>query len=124
MREYQRKRRIRKILYSRGALAVAFILLLLIGKATWGLYIKERESRKNLDRVEAELSALTARERKLQEDIARLQTPEGLESEIREQFQVAKPGEQMVVLVGEEKAAAVESVTEPSFVSKFFDLFR
>ena len=103
---------------------VAFVLLLLVGKATWGLYAKERESMKNLNRVEAELSALTERERTLQEDISKLQTPEGLESEIREQFQVAKPGERMIVLVGEEKAAAVESVMEQSFVSKFFDLFR
>jgi len=124
MRDFQRKRKIRRLLYSRSALAIAFILLILIGKATWGLYVKERESRENLDRVEAELSALTERERRLKEDIARLQTPEGLETEIREQFQVAKPGEQMVVLVGEEKAAVLEVVRERSLVSKFFDLFR
>lgn len=112
------------MLYSRGVLAIAFVLLLLIGKATWGLYAKEQESRKNLARVEADLAALTMREQKLQGDIARLQTSEGIESEIREQFQVAKPGERMIVLVGEEKAAAVEPVKEQSLVSKFFNLFR
>ena len=101
MKDFQRKRKIRKVLYSPGVILGLFLLLVLVSKATWGLYDKERESRKNLDRVEADLLALTVREEQLTKDIARLRTPEGIESEIREQFQVAKPGESMVILVEE-----------------------
>ena len=124
MRDFQRKQKIRKTLYSRGVLFGVFLLLVLVGKATWGLYDKERESQKNLDRVEADLSGLTLREEKLEQDIARLRTPEGIESEIREQFQVARPGESMVVLVEDTKEPPEQTVEERSLISKFFDLFR
>src|SRR3989338_1098308 len=124
MRDFQRKRKIRKVLYSKGVLLLLFILLILVGKATWGLYVKERESRKSLDRVESELLSLQEREKRLQDDIARLKTTEGIEAAIREQFQVAKPGERMVVLVEDAKSDPEQKVAEKSFVVKFFDLFR
>lgn len=124
MRDFQRKRKIRKVLYSRGVILGVFLLLVLVSKATWGLYDKERESRRNLDRVEADLLALTLREEQLAKDIARLRTPEGIESEIREQFQVAKPGESMVVLVEDKSEPAEQEDEEPSLMSRFFDLFR
>ncbi len=124
MNDFQRKRKIRKVLYSRGVMAGVFLLLLLISKATWGLYAKERESKKNLDRVEGSLAALTIRKERLQSDIARLNTPEGIESEIREQFQVAKPGEKMVMLVDDPHSTPAEPPPPRSLMSRFFDLFR
>ena len=124
MRDFQRKQQIRKVLYSKAALVAVLILLVIVGKATWSVYTKERESQKNLTRVENELASLQAREQKLQKDITHLQTPEGVETEIREQFQVAKPGERMIVLVEEGRAAPAEAPTERSLVSKFLDIFR
>ncbi len=124
MRDFQRKRKIRKVLYSTWVLFVILLLLVLVSKATWGLYAKERESQKNLDKVAAELSELRLREARLRTDIDRLQTTEGIETEIREQFQVAKPGERMVVLVSDRKNAPKQKVEERSLVGKFFDLFR
>lgn len=124
MRDFERKRKIRKALYSPGVLLLLLVLLALAGKATWGLYAKERESRKNLNRVEDELHGLELREERLQADIARLKTPEGIEMEIREQFQVAKPGEKMVVLVPDRAGEPGEKAEEPSLLSRFLDIFR
>ena len=124
MKDFQRKRKIRKALYSPGVLLVVFVLFLLVGKATFSLYAKEQESRKNLDKAEADLLALTLREERLQNDITRLKTSGGIESEIREQFQVAKPGEKMVVLVEDGKNVPEAKQEERSLISKFFDLFR
>jgi len=124
MREYQRKKKIRQYLYSKLALGVLLVLTLLIAKAAWNVYSKEQGSRASMSRAEQELAALKARHAQLSRSIERLKTEQGIEAEIREQFQVAKPGEQMVVLVGEEKAAVLEVVRERSLVSKFFDLFR
>ena len=124
MRDFQRKRNIRKILYSRGVILALFLLLILVAKATWSVYNKEHESRKRLDSVESSLTALQAREKKLREDIDRLKTPEGMETQIREQFQVAKPGERMVVLVDGKKDDKTNAPKEASVVSRFFDLFR
>ena len=124
MRDFERKRKIRRVLYSPGVLLLVFALLVLVGKATWNLYAKERESRRNLDRVEAELLGLQLREEHLRADIARLKTPEGIEEEIREQFQVAKPGERMVVLVPDRAGEPEPQAEEQSLLSKFFDMFR
>lgn len=124
MREYQRRRRIREVLYSRAALATLLLFTVLISKAAWDMYAKERESQRQLEAVESELAALVARENLLQDDLARLKTPEGIEAEIRAQFQVAKPGEQMVVLVEGRSAAPEEKIPVQSLMSRLFDFFR
>ena len=124
MRDFQRKRTIRKVLYSRGAIVAVLVLLILVAKAAWSVYSKESESRRRLDSAAADLVALQSRERKLRENIDRLKTPEGMEAQIREQFQVAKPGERMVVLVDEKKNDKTNAPQEASMVSRFFDLFR
>ena len=124
MREFQRKRHRRSFLYSRVVLLVLFIVLALLLKAVWGAYGREQEGTANLERAQDELAALHARAAALEEKLSRLKTPEGIEAEIREQFQVAKPGEKMVVVVPDKNPA--ESVSEPrqSFVSRLFDFFR
>ncbi|MDO8564810.1 MAG: septum formation initiator family protein [bacterium] len=124
MKEFQRKRTIRRVLYSRVSLLGALILVVLAGRATWGMYEKERESRRQFDRAQEELAALEAREKELTGRITRLDTPEGVEAEIREQFPVTKPGERMVVIVEEKEEVLQEVVFRRSLVAKFFDLFR
>ncbi len=124
MKDFERKRKIRKTLYSRGVLLGLLLVLIVVSKATFSLYTKERESQKNLSLAEANLSTLSLREARLQSDIARLKTSEGIDAEIRSQFQVAKPGEKMVVLVDDKKNMQEEPTEKKSIVTKFFDLFR
>ena len=124
MKEFQRKRTIKRVLYSRGSLLVLIILMLLVGKAAFGMYLKERESKRQLLRATEELAALSAREKELSASITRLQTPEGVEAEILEQFPVTKPGEKMVVIVEEKDGGEQEVVIRESLIEKFFDLFR
>ncbi len=124
MKDFQRKRKIRKTLYSRGVLFGLLLVLIVVSKATFSLYAKERESQRNLSLAEANLSTLSLREERLKSDIARLKTSEGIDAEIRSQFQVAKPGERMVVLVDDRKKEAEAPLEQKSLVTKFFDLFR
>ena len=124
MNDFRRKRTIRRVLYSRGVIVAVLVLLILVAKAAWSVYTKESESRRRLDSAAADLVALQSREKKLRENIDRLKTPEGMEAQIREQFQVAKPGERMVVLVDEKKDDKANAPKEQSLISKLFDLFR
>lgn len=94
-----------------------------MGKATWSVYSKERDSKASLSLASEQLVALVARQDNLTEQIERLRTPEGVEAEIRGQFQVAKPGERMVVVVEEEKVSEVPKEKQ-SFVSRFFNFFK
>ncbi len=125
MNEFQRKRNRGRFLYSRITLLVLLIVLAFLFKALWGAYGRERENTAKLERVQETFAALAARAAALEEKLARLKTPEGIEAEIREQFQVAKPGEKMVVVIPD-KSRGEEDVSEPnqSFVSKLFNIFR
>lgn len=124
MREFQRKRVLRKFLYSRVTLFFLLLALVFFIKSSIGAFENEKKSRANLQNAQDELAALQARQALLEGKIKRFQTPEGIEAEIREQFQVAKPGEKMVVVVEEKSAAENGSEPKQSFISRFFDLFR
>ena len=124
MREFQRKRKMWRLLYSRVVLLVLLIALVFLLKQSWDAYGREREGTANLLRAQEELAALQARSSLLEAKLTRLKAPEGIEAEIREQFQVAKPGERMVVVL--ENKTVAEDVSEPSqsFVSRLFEFFR
>lgn len=84
------------------------VILFVVAKATWNVYAKEQSSNEKRDRVVAELQMLKERERTLTASITRLSTDEGVEAEIRENYRLAKPGEQLVVIVDERQKEVVE----------------
>jgi cell division protein FtsB len=124
MKAFQRKKKSSSSLYV--YLAILFLLLLIfgLGKASWGAFLKERDSGRERGEAEDKLSSLEERRDILEDKIKALKTAEGIESEIREQFQVAKPGERMVVVVQEKKPAEEPSEPTSSLTSRFFDIFR
>ena len=124
MKEYQRKRHKGRFLYSRVILLVLLVVFAFLLKAVWGAYGRERENTVDFERTQNELTALQARAATVEEKLMRLKTPEGIEAEIREQFQVAKPGEKMVVVVPDKDVEKSISEPQQSFVSKLFGFFR
>ncbi len=123
MKAFQRKKPARSWWYSRAMLLVLFVLVGVMAKAAWSIYLKERDSHAHRFTAEQNLTELTARTSVLEKKIAGLKTPEGIEAEIRAQFQVIKPGERMVML-GSNPTAAVSTAPAPSLISRFFDIFR
>ncbi len=99
MREFQERRRFRKLLHSRYIIAGLIIICILLGRAVWNVYGKYEKSKMIADRTETELSNLKAREKSLNQEIIDLNTDSGKEREIRERFGVVKEGEKMIVLV-------------------------
>ena len=124
MREFQRKKKIQHYLYSWWALAILVALVALSGKAAWNVYVKERDSHANLNRASEQFAALEARQGALSGKIDRLKTSEGVDAEIREQFQVAKPGERMVVVVEDKNKKDASTEGSRSLIQSFFDIFR
>ena len=99
MREFKEKRKIRKLLYSQITIGFLFIALFLTTSATWSLYGKYRETKENTGNALQELSKLQEREMVIREDIERLNSPRGVEEEIREKFGFTKEGEGVIVIV-------------------------
>ena len=114
MFERNEKRKIRKFIYSWPMVVVLFILLGFAARGTWGVYAKYKESQANLETAERQYEATKKRADFLEREATRLSTDRGLEQEIRNRFQVARPGEHLVMIVGEEEKKPTEATTTVS----------
>jgi len=96
---------------------------LVVGRATWSVYQKERVTRHKLGSSQEEYSELTQRQEFLESEIERLGTPEGVEEEIRERFGFAKEGERVIVLVESDQSGASAGGSGSGFWSWLKGLF-
>jgi len=125
MREFQDRRRFRKLMHSRYAIIVLVVICILLIRGVWGVYEKYDKSRDIADRTKNELSNLSAREQSLSVEIVNLSTELGKEREVRERFGVVKDGERLVVLVEDESLKKpVNQITEESWWQKFVNFFK
>jgi len=99
MHEFQQKRRLRRTLYSKTSIVILVIISIFIIRGSWTVFQKERQSRKNVEEVESGLMAAKQRELELSTNIEKLNTPQGVEREIREKFSVKKAGEDVVLVI-------------------------
>lgn len=99
MIDFQQKRKINRIIYSKFSFVILFILVILLGKSTWDIYQKSKISSDNFNETKKEYDSLKARKEMLDSEINRLNTDSGTEEEIRSKFNVAKPGETVVVVI-------------------------
>ena len=124
MREFQERRRVKRLLHSRYAIAALLIVLLVLVRAVWSAYQKYEKSKDISVRIAAEYKALEEREKTLSSSLADLGTDEGKEREIRDKFGAVKDGEKLIVLVDDQapkNQAAV--VTEKGLWQRIKDWF-
>jgi len=104
MREFQDKRRFKKLMHSRYVIVALIIICVLLGRAVFSVYEKYDRSKDIADRAQNELLLLSAREQSLNKEIINLGTELGKEKEVRERFGVVKEGERMIVLVDDKSS--------------------
>lgn len=113
-------------LYSWPVLLILLASVLLLGFSVHGLYVKSRTAEANRREAEMRLESLQGRKAELDAELERLSTDEGVETEIRTRFPVAKPDEGVIQIVGEKKveeATTSSPLVEPNkdpFWKKFF----
>jgi hypothetical protein len=125
MVEFNKKKTYKRYVYSPLSLILLFLILILLIKALWGLYSKERLSATLLEREQAELSRTLERKKELANAVDYLKTDRGIEAEIRSKFRVVKEGESVAVIIGDEKtnATTTSTSTPSSLWQKFIGLF-
>ncbi len=106
-----KKRRVKRIIYSKPAVVVLLILAVFSVRAAWGAYARLSEITPELRRARDLRADLRVEKVELEEELARLETRAGKEEELRERYGAAKPGERMVVIVDPESNE--DSVDEP-----------
>ncbi len=87
------------MLTSRWAFVVLAVVTILLLKGAWGVHLKMKESQDSLVKVHQSLQVAQKRETELTTSIDTLKTPEGIEREIRSKFNVAKSGEEVIMVV-------------------------
>ena len=123
MREFEHKRKMRKVLSSPVLLVPFGILFLLLARGTWNIYLKDRASVSDLEFSEERLAKLQARQTTLTAAVENLSTEAGIEAEIRDRLQMAKPGERQIVIV-EDTSKQDQTTTVPrNFLQKMWDFF-
>ncbi len=128
MLNFKEKRTVKRFLYSKITIVLLALVLVFLINSAWGVSKKARVAYENKERVSGDLIELKERERALLENIEKLKTERGVESEIREKFGVVKNGEEVVVIVDSkvEKAKDDEqSIMSPRGLwQKFIGIFN
>lgn len=99
MRNFQQKRVFKDILHSKPVLILLGLLVLFFAWGVIGFMRKMIVTRENKIIAENKVLELQKQKDKLTSDIAKLQTPGGVEDSIRDKFGLVKPGEGEVVVV-------------------------
>lgn len=102
-----------RILYSRITFVVLSIVAVVLSLSVYERYTIEREMASRRSEAEAELEALKTRKLELEEKVKYLSADEGIEAEIRRHFDVAREGEQVVIIVDEKVNAAAATLATP-----------
>jgi cell division protein FtsB len=120
MKNFQHKNSFRQVLESKPFLILlSFIALAFI----WGVISfvgKMEETIKNKKIANSKLEELKQEKAKLSSDIAKLNTPEGVEASIREKFGYAKEGEGLIVVVDDKDKSAAETTPKHNLFVEFF----
>ncbi len=106
MLEYRQKRKIRRIFFSPVMMVFLLVIVFILAKATWNVRKKALESQVYLAQAQSQLDKASSTLATLASSVAALNTPAGVETDIRSQFLVAKPGEQVAVIVDSDASAS------------------
>jgi len=101
-------------------LFILLIMAVLLIRSALGVMNKERESAKYVRDLELEVSNLSKREGELKEGIAKLNTEEGVNEEIREKFSVTQEGEHVAIFVDGSSATSSEDRTNLPWYKRFW----
>ncbi|MEM9336590.1 MAG: septum formation initiator family protein [Patescibacteria group bacterium] len=99
MSKLRQKQQWRNFTRSKILLAVLVLLTIFSVRSVYERYTVERDMAARRAAIEAELSELEARRAALSERVDYLSNERGIEAEVRRQFDVAREGEQVVIIL-------------------------
>ena len=99
MFDFYEKRKMRGVIFSKITAGILISLALAISYSAYGRYVAERETRDKRLESATDLEALKQHAALLEAKVGRLESDQGMEREIRTQFDVKKDNEQVVVIV-------------------------
>ncbi len=118
-----RRRPAAKFFYSPVTGIVLLILLILVGQGVYKVFQKYTRSKQEYQSAERQLEAVRTRREELTRRVDRLKTEKGIEEEYRRNFNVAAPGEVLIVFPEDQNKQVLDVSTEKGWWQKLKDLF-
>lgn len=97
----------------RLALLALFVIVVGACSALWDVYKKERDSGVLKNQAEAQLYNLTMQEDHLNTEITRLETSRGKEEMLRQNYEMAKEGESMIMIIDPPESPPIVASSSP-----------
>lgn len=114
MAGFGKKKKITEYLYTKLSILVILIILVILVTAVSKRFTVERDmAQREMDSQKAK-QELQERKKILEERVEYLSGERGIEEEIRKHFNVAKPGEKVIVLVGDDGDGIVKETITPA----------
>lgn len=115
----------RSVLSSHYVHGILFIVLILVGMSAYQRYSIAVEMENRRETVELEADALREREAALDAEVRYLSDDRGVEAELRRQFDVAREGEQVVVIVDSVPETPIQPLsTSSNDVPAWYEFWR
>jgi cell division protein FtsB len=103
MFDFHEKRKMKAILYSKTVFAVLILIAALLSVSVYNRFVIAEDTRVKLEDRREDLEALEMRAAVLQEKVDYLENERGIEEELRNRFDVAKEGEQVIIILEEKE---------------------
>jgi hypothetical protein len=114
MFDFYEKRKLRSIVFSRAMAIGMCIIALLLFISAYNRYNAEIITRERREDRQVELMRVRDRATLLESNVTRIESERGKEDAIREQFDVAKTGEEVVIVV--DKDAEARETNQPEIL--------
>ncbi|MDD5152871.1 MAG: hypothetical protein PHS95_02650 [Candidatus Pacebacteria bacterium] len=126
MLPFQERKKVRRILYSKTMILVLLVVAILVARGTWQVYTKASIARAKSDESAQKLKEIQERNSTLEASLAHLKSNNGLEDEVRQKFNVARPDEEVVMVIDEnsKKSENGANVSEETFWQKILSFFK
>lgn len=112
MAKFGRKKNISDYVFNKGTIFVLGAIVIFLLVSIYERYVIEREMSERRTETESNYSDLLERKDNLEKTVEYLRGDRGVEEAVRKNFDVAKAGEQVVVLVGEPAVEQEQEDTE------------
>ncbi len=112
MTQFYQRKTFFHFLRSNLGILILIIICILVARAVYARYVVEREMYHRQVEIGAKAEQLRERKDRLQERVEYLSSDRGIEAEMRRNFDVTKPGEEVVIILDEEEGRKIEPLPE------------
>lgn len=101
MFDFYEKRKLRGIIFSKITAGAVFVVACLLSVSAYDRFVAEQGTRDKREERAAELARTKQKAAALESKVKWMESERGVEEAMREQFDVAKQGEEVIVIVDE-----------------------